>query len=260
MKFSAQVATLEQIRPWRDLYRQEMNCQIVHDSLHPRQGWTTEYFLLADGVVAGYGSVVQGGPWTGKPAVFEFYVAPPFRSYVFELFRTLLATSRPVTIDVQTNDPLLTVMYHSFARHTLTEKILFRDGVTTNLPSQGGSFRPASDRDRDRLAEQQRDSGAQWVLEFDGNLAATGGILYHYNRPYGDIFMEVAEPFRRRGFGSYLVQELKRACYEGGSVPAARCNLTNIASRGTLHRAGFIPCANIVIGEIDYTLVNSNDT
>jgi hypothetical protein len=26
-----------------------------------------------------------------------------------------------------------------------------------------------------------------------------GGILDHYNRPYGDIYMEVAEPFRRRG-------------------------------------------------------------
>jgi GNAT superfamily N-acetyltransferase len=236
-----------------------MNCQIVHDSLHPRPGWTTEYFLFEDGVVAGYGSVVQGGPWTGKPAVFEYYVAPRFRANVFELFRALLTASRPVTIDVQTNDPLLMVMYHSFARHVLTEKILFCDGLTTNLPSHEATFRPVSECDQDRIAEQQLDAGAQWILECEGRVVATGGILYHYNRPYGDIYMEVAEPFRRRGFGSYLVQELKRVCYEGGSVPAARCNPTNIASRSTLQRAGFVPCANIVIGEFDYTLINTND-
>jgi GNAT superfamily N-acetyltransferase len=62
--------------------------------------------------------------------------------------------------------------------------------------------------------------------------------------------MEVIEPFRRRGLGSYLVQELKRACYELGAVPGARCNPTNIPSRKTLQRAGFVPFAHILIGSI----------
>jgi GNAT superfamily N-acetyltransferase len=35
-------------------------------------------------------------------------------------------------------------------------------------------------------------------------------LFFHYNPPYGDVYMEVAEPFRRRGLGAYLVQELKR--------------------------------------------------
>ena len=50
--------------------------------------------------------------------------------------------------------------------------------------------------------------------------------------------MEVAEAFRKRGLGCYLVQELKRVCYEQGSVPAARCSPTNIPSRKTLQKAG----------------------
>ena len=33
--------------------------------------------------------------------------------------------------------------------------------------------------------------------------------------------MDIVEPYRHRGFGSYLVQELKRAAYELGCVPAA---------------------------------------
>src|SRR4029450_6274661 len=90
----------------------------------------------------------------------------------------------------------------------------------------------------------------EWLLEMEGNTGAKGGILFHYNRPYGDIYMEVSEPFRRRGLGSYLVQELKRRCYELGAIPCARCNPQNIASRRTLQRAGFVPFAHILNASI----------
>jgi GNAT superfamily N-acetyltransferase len=88
------------------------------------------------------------------------------------------------------------------------------------------------------------------LIEVDGQVAATGGLLFHYNPPYGDIHMEVAEPFRRRGYGSYLVQELKRRCYEMGKVPAARCPVSNVASRATLQKAGLLPSARILTGAI----------
>jgi len=98
---------------------------------------------------------------------------------------------------------------------------------------------------------RKREPEGDWMLlEVGGEVAATGGILYHYNRPYGDIWMEVADTFRGRGFGTYLVQELKRICYEGGSVPCARCNTGNVASRKTLQKAGFVPCAHILVGKL----------
>jgi GNAT superfamily N-acetyltransferase len=68
--------------------------------------------------------------------------------------------------------------------------------------------------------------------------------------PYSDIYMEVAEPFRGRGLGSFLVQELKRVCHEGGHVPAARCSPANVASRWTLQQAGFVPCGHILTGSV----------
>jgi RimJ/RimL family protein N-acetyltransferase len=67
---------------------------------------------------------------------------------------------------------------------------------------------------------------------------------------YGDIWMEVAEAFRGRGFGTYLVQELKRICREGGHVAFARCNTGNVASRRTLQKAGFVPCAHLLHGKL----------
>ena len=127
---------------------------------------------------------------------------------------------------------------------------MFRDEQRTSLASNGAILHPTTSDDEIRQCMEQRQGGGEWRLEVDGATAATGGILFHYNQPYGDIYMEVAEPFRRRGVGSYLVQELKRVAYELGSIPCARCSPENVASRKTLQKAGFVPHASILNGSI----------
>jgi hypothetical protein len=47
-----------------------------------------------------------------------------------------------------------------------------------------------------------------------------------------------------------LVQELKRCACELESIPRARCNPANIASRKTLQKAGLAPFAHILDGSI----------
>jgi RimJ/RimL family protein N-acetyltransferase len=248
MDISANAAALQDIVQWRDMYRLEMACQVVHDSIHERRGWSDEYVLSVAGTPVGYGSVAVGGPWMGAPAAYEFYVVPHQRLRLFELFRALLAASGAVSIEVQSNDVLATTMLHTFAGPVTSESILFHDKVTTSHRPAGATFRaPAANEMPDVDGDQLRWHG---VVEVEGRIAARGGTLFHYNRPYGDIFMETTESFRRRGYGSFLVQELKRVCYEGGHVPAARCNPDNIASRRTLQRAGFVPCGHILKGPV----------
>jgi GNAT superfamily N-acetyltransferase len=142
-------------------------------------------------------------------------------------------------------------MLHAFAREIACERILFCDGVTTALrPPAGAVFRRAAGSDRAALARAELDEDARWVVTVEGAVAGAGGILLHYNRPYGDIYMAVAAGQRRRGIGAYLVQELKRVCREEGHVPAARCATGNIASRRTLQKAGFVPCGHILVGKV----------
>jgi GNAT superfamily N-acetyltransferase len=250
VKLFVNAARVEDILSLRESYRREMNCQIVHDSLHARAGWTQPYLLSIGGETIGYGSVAVGGPWQGKPTIFEFYVLPEHRSRVFELFDAFLATSGAIAIEMQTNDVLLTVMLHTFAKDIMSEKILFHDKITTALSATGAVFRRAAPADAAQMAKYELDPHAGWVVEVEGDITAAGGILFHYNPPYGDIFMKVAEPFRRRGLGAFLVQELKRISYEEGKVPAARCNTENLASRKTLQRAGFVPCGHLLSGQL----------
>jgi GNAT superfamily N-acetyltransferase len=208
------------------------------------------YLLDLSGVVVGFGSVAIGGPWKDKPTVFEFYVLPEHRTRAFDLFEALLAASGARFFEAQSDDVLIATMVLTYGREIGIEKIVFNDQLTTTLLANGAFLRRVTSEEEILSCLEQRQGGGEWLLELEGNVAAKGGILFHYNRPYGDIYMEVTEAFRRRGLGSYLVQELKRACYELGAVPCARCSPTNAASRRTLQKAGFVPFAQILIGSI----------
>jgi GNAT superfamily N-acetyltransferase len=241
---------LREVERLRDIYRHEMNCQIIHDSIHARPGWTQEYLITEGRADAGYGSVAVAGPWQGKPTVYEFFLLPHHRRRLFDGFLALLTASGATGVEAQSNDVLLTTMLHAFAPTVASESILFHDKVTTAHSPPDAVFRRATPEDAGPRAEQGLDAEARWLVAVGGAVAGAGDILYHYNRPYGDIYMAVGESFRRRGVGTYLVQELKRVCYEGGSVPAARCNPRNVASRQTLQRAGFVPCGHILTGTV----------
>lgn len=242
MVIAARISELNEIAPLRELYRGEMDCQIIHDSIHVRPGWTREYALELDDALVGYGSVAIAGPWRENPALYEFYVQPEYRGRIFDLFEGLLAICGAMMIETQTNDRMLTPMLHTFASNIIAEKILFEDSFRTSYAPEGAGFGAAM--------PDEADATPKWLVTFEGEIAGTGGVLYHYNRPYGDIYMEIFEPFRRKGLGAYLVQELKAVCRAEGTVPAARCNVGNLPSRKTLQKAGFVPCGNLITGDL----------
>jgi RimJ/RimL family protein N-acetyltransferase len=234
------------ITPLRELHRQAMNCQIMHDSF-PRRGFSDCYLLRMEGCVAGYG-LVANRHW--PETVHEFYPLPDYRALALPLFRQLLDVSQARQILSQTNDRLLLLMLCDCAANIASDTILFEDGFTTHLTCPTGTFRKVTEADKKQLEEQKLDPGSDWMIESEGVPVATGGVAFHYNPPYGDLYMGVSEAYRRRGFGSYMVQELKRVAYEIGKKPAARCNVSNVASRQTMQKAGLLPCARLLVGEV----------
>ena len=238
------------VLPLRTRYRQEMNCQIVKDSIHTRPGWAMIYALGVDDALVGFGTEAIAGPWKEKPTILEFYVVPEHRPRAFDLFEAFLEASGARLMEIQSSDALLAMMLHTYARDIWSEAMVFRDGFTTALTSPGAVLLPLTPDEEVRAAILERAGGPEFVLQVDGSAVGKGGILFHYNPPYGDVYMDIDEGFRGRGLGAYLVQELKRQAYEIGSVPAARCSRDNHRSRRTLQKAGFVPYAHILNGTI----------
>ena len=207
------------ISAMREMYRENMRCQIIHDSIHTRAGWTREYLITVDDTVAGYGSVAVLGPWTDKPTLYEFFVLEEHNLRVLDMFHELLSATGAVMAETQSNDPLLTTMLHIFAHTVEAEAILFEDTRRTALIVPGAAFRRKMVDDEAAIAAQSLDREAGWLVTMDGAVAATGDILYHYNRPYGDLYMAVAEPYRRRGIGSFSCRSSSASVTRAGASP-----------------------------------------
>jgi len=239
-------AKLKQIQPLRALFLQETNFQIRYNACHER-GWTDSYLLTIDDVAVGYGSI-KGRETADRDTAFEFYVIPPFRKWSSLLFRELVAASRITYIECQSNDRGLSSMLYEFARDIRADVVLFEDHAVTEHVIPDAVVRPR--RHADRVFEHKVEPVGDYVVALGEEVVATGGFMLHYNMPFADLYMEVREDRRRLGFGSFLLQEVKKACYLAGRVPAARTGLENTASRATLIKAGLRVCGFMLTGHI----------
>ena len=211
-------ATLTDILPLRALYLQEMNCQIRYDACHAR-GWTDSYLLMRDEAAIGYGSI-KGQQRADRDTIFELYVAPAFRAHSRDFFAPLAAASKAAYVECQSNDRLLTPLLYEFATGIKSDTVLFEEHVATSHAVPGASVRLR--RKGDVVFEHHVEPVGEYVLELAGDIVATAGFMLHYNPPFADLYMEVRSDSRRRGYGSFILQEVKKACYLAGRVPAAR--------------------------------------
>lgn len=230
---------LTEILSLRQLYLQENNMQIRYDACHAR-GWTDSYLVTVDDTAVGYGSVKGKENLADRDTIFEFFIVPSFRKLSPPIFSAIMANSGAVFIECQSNDFLLSSMLYEFAQNIHAEDILFADHTVTDYFFSDVLFRRY--KNDDIIFEHKGEPEGEYVLEKDNEVIATGGFLLHYNMPFADLYMEVNEKHRRKGYGTYLIQELKKACYSKGRVPAARCGITNPASKNILQKAGLKIC------------------
>jgi GNAT superfamily N-acetyltransferase len=234
---------LDEIRGFRILFLHEGNFQFIHNKCH-LYGWADTYLFLMDNTKIGYGAVWGKNKREDRDAIFEFYVIKPYRKYSNAIFTEFLSASSVPFIECQTNDRLLSSMVFEHAQNINAEAILFEDRFETDFVIPGAILR------KKPAEENANDNDRQYILEHNSEIVSTGGLMLNYNMPYADIYMEVKENFRKQGYGSLIIQELKKEAYLMGRVPAARCNVKNQVSKATLLRTGFKICGYLLNGEI----------
>ncbi len=248
MTVSAERVELRDIQALRALFLQELNTLIRYHAWH-EAGWSDSYLLTIDGVRVGYGSVKERGRGrTGRDTIFELFVIPPFRKRSSHLFLELVDVSGVGFIECQSNDPGLSAMLHAFASEISADVILFADHAVTEHAMPSATVRRR--REDDRIFEHKSQPVGDYVVEVSGEIVATGGFMTQYNAPFADLYMEVREDCRRRGLASFLLQEVKRECYLAGRVPAARCDIPNVASAAALRKAGLRECGFMLKGKL----------
>lgn len=236
----------KRIEPLRQEFLAATRFQLRYFAVHER-GWSDSYLILVDELEAGFGSI-KGQEIPDRDTVFEFFVRPDFADSARQMFGALLSASLVSHIECQSNDELLTLLLLKFGRNIRSDVALFEDHVTTNLVVPGATVRRRLPTEP--MFDHKDEPEGDYVVDVDGTIVASGGFLLHYNPPFADLYMETRADARRRGYASLLLQEVKKACYEAGRVPAARTNLDNYGSRAALTKAGMRICGFMLLADV----------
>jgi GNAT superfamily N-acetyltransferase len=239
MEFHIIKSNLADIESLRDLFLSENNFQFICNKCHAA-GWADVYLFSLNGEQVGYGSVWGKDRREDRDTIFEFYVTKPFRKYADQVFTEFIRLSAADFIECQSNDLLLAQMFFVYSGNIKAEAILFEDGFKTTYGIPGTNF----------TKNEVPDGSTEYRLDLNGVPVATGGFVWNYNFPYIDLYSEVEENHRKKGFGTLITQELKKEAYLLGRIPAARCNVNNLASRYTLIKAGLKICGYRLVGKI----------
>ncbi len=227
------------IESHRRLFLAETKFQFIYNKCHDA-GWVDVYLFKFNEISIGYGSVWGKDKRENRATICEFFLDQPFRKYARHIFDQFIKISCAGFVECQTNDTLLASMALESAKNINAEAILFETAFETAFTIPGAQF----------IKSLSSEDWNAYSIQKDGEIVATGGFIWNYNFPYIDIYYEVKENFRNMGYGTLLMQELKREAYRLNRIPAARCNVKNQASKALLLKAGMRICGYIIIGEL----------
>lgn len=192
----------------------------------------------------------------------QFHVSKEYYTYASEIFEYVIKSDIVENAAVSTKEAEFLSLCLDYQKSAGVDRYLFTDNKKIKYELAGFnnlSFRLAKTVDVDTIRnkceaafegyhEDLIKNDQLFVLYSEDSLLGIGEFrIMKSNEEYGDIGMIVAEEYRRKGVGTYIITKLKAHCYNNKLKPMACCNITNTASKKTLEKSGFISNHRIVL-------------
>jgi predicted acetyltransferase len=194
-----------------------------------------------------------------QKTLWQFYLIQSAVIYSQKVFKFLIDMNYIVAAECLTYDHLLMSLCLDFHKKANCSGYIFRDDA--NMQCQINScgnikYRIATKEDYNQLSEidsitpnlaffynldDSIHNKEVFIFFSDEEIIGAGTCKKVWNsKNYYDIGMVVAKKHRHKGIGTYIIKRLKEYCYDRNYVPICGCAYSNIASKKTLERAGFI--------------------
>lgn len=193
--------------------------------------------------------------------LLRFHLFENYQAQAQEIFRWVVSTFGIQYAIASTIEPLYFSLCLDNQVSIALHSYLFRDNKRIELVSglSNSIFRQAEKRELDDIVRFYRantEGSGEWIevflrerldreelfILYDRQiLVATGECIPSQKQPpYADLGMVVAQSYRSRGVGSFMLTQLKKHCYEAGWKPICSCAADNHASKKAIEKAGFI--------------------
>ncbi len=186
----------------------------------------------------------------------EFYILKEYYIYSQEIFIYIIKSDMVEDAAVSTKQSEFLSLCLDFQKSVYVSSYLFTDTENKKYELnhyENLSFRLAKKSDIQAINNKCESRPQEYYEEliendqlfvlYEGDILLGIGefrISKTHQGQYGDIGVVVAEEYRRKGIGTYIINQLKEHCYRNNLKPMASCDSKNIASMNTLIKAGFI--------------------
>ncbi|MCP4640944.1 MAG: GNAT family N-acetyltransferase [bacterium] len=189
-----------------------------------------------------------------KQLLLQFFVSEEYARYAEDAFEEMLRETGTKLAYVSTRDPLALSLSLTYQHQVSLESYLFEHRIVTSHVPSGlprATFRNANDEDIQDIIAASGDFWGDIVLTVQGGqlrvlgsedtLFGMGYVSTEYcSEGTANLGVFTNPNFRRKGVGTFIVQELVQECRSRGLSPIAACYHENVGSKGTLARAGFV--------------------
>lgn len=235
----------------------EMECQ--NSLLSPQDGmWesfrkSSEYwFVKKENQKIGYYNLHQDF------GLIQFYIKSDFENEANQIFGELIKSQKINKAIVGTNHPIFQKAANHFCKEKKKHTYLFELGEEIFFEEKQGDFRLSKETDLERIVQFCKISiGApeEWLkkyvldlikkqehyfLELNHEIIGISEVRKSISQKgIADIGMIVNPKFRRKGYGTYLLNKGKTIAIENQLKPICSCEVDNIGSFKSIQKCGF---------------------
>ena len=220
----------------------------------------THYSILLDDKIFGYAAVDESNQ------LLQFYITPTYLSEGEVIFKACIDKYEIKTGIVGTNNPHYLSLALNFNKVFKINTYLFRNNHEVTISEKEGTLKECKHEDIARLAafyNYSMGAPTTWLtgyienliekkelfsLENDNSIIGTCEVRKNSSASeFADIGMVVSPDYRRKGYGTYLLNKAKNIAIERGKTPICSCEKDNIGSVKSIYNCGFVSMQSITL-------------
>jgi predicted acetyltransferase len=212
-----------------------------------------DWGIECDNKMIGYASIGEGNQ------LLQFYISPKYLLKGEVIFKEFIDTLKIKTGIVGTNNLVYLSIALNFVKELNVNTYLFRNNYEVNIDEKEGTLKEAQEGDIEKIVNFcHYSTGApkEWLTNYIGELIEKKELFFLKNRDeiigtceirksttapeFADIGMIVSPDFRRKGYGTYLLNKAKTIALEWGKTPICSCEKENVGSLKSITNCGFV--------------------
>ncbi|MFK7772295.1 MAG: GNAT family N-acetyltransferase [Saprospiraceae bacterium] len=209
--------------------------------------------IVCEDELIGYTSV------NDENQLLQFYISAKYFSNGEVIFKEFIEIMQIKTGIVGTNNLGYLSIALNFVEKLKVHTYLFRNSFEVNIDEKEGILKECQTENLERIVDfchYSMGAPKEWLtgyvggliekkeiffLEHDDKIIGTCEVRKSTTTPeFADIGMVVSPDFRRKGYGTYLLNKAKTIAIDSGKIPICSCEKDNVGSIKSINNCGFV--------------------